>query len=204
MITILNYGTGNVNSIKKAFYRLGIDSQISSNKKVIQKSQKLILPGVGHFNKGMQNLRKSGFYQELNHLVLNDKIPVLGICLGMQLMTMNSEEGNVEGLGWIDANVKSFDFLDNKNKLKIPHIGWNNLKISKKNNLYYDINESDMFYFVHSYYTSLKNREDSISVTRYGIDFVSSFQKENIFGVQYHPEKSHDQGLQILKNFASI
>lgn len=204
MITILNYGTGNVNSIKKAFYRLGIDSQISSNKKVIQKSQKLILPGVGHFNKGMQNLRKSGFYQELNHLVLNDKIPVLGICLGMQLMTMNSEEGNVEGLGWIDANVKSFDFLDNKNKLKIPHIGWNNLKIRKKNNLYYDINESDMFYFVHSYYTSLKNREDSISVTRYGIDFVSSFQKENIFGVQYHPEKSHDQGLQILKNFASI
>ena len=204
MITILNYGTGNVNSIKKAFYRLGIDSQISSNKKVIQKSQKLILPGVGHFNKGMQNLRKSGFYQELNHLVLNDKIPVLGICLGMQLMTMNSEEGNVEGLGWIDANVKSFDFLDNKNKLKIPHIGWNNLKISKKNNLYCDINESDMFYFVHSYYTSLKNREDSISVTRYGIDFVSSFQKENIFGVQYHPEKSHDQGLQILKNFASI
>tara|TARA_Y100001935_G_C17161116_1_gene435355 strand:+ start:200 stop:814 length:615 start_codon:yes stop_codon:yes gene_type:complete len=204
MITILNYGTGNVNSIKKAFYRLGIDSQISSNKKVIQKSQKLILPGVGHFNKGMQNLRKSGFYQELNHLVLNDKIPVLGICLGMQLMTMNSEEGNVEGLGWIDANVKSFDFLDNKNKLKIPHIGWNNLKIRKKNNLYYDINESDMFYFVHSYYTSLKNREDSISITRYGIDFVSSFQKENIFGVQYHPEKSHDQGLQILKNFASI
>ena len=144
------------------------------------------------------------FYQELNHLVLNDKIPVLGICLGMQLMTMNSEEGNVEGLGWIDANVKSFDFLDNKNKLKIPHIGWNNLKIRKKNNLYYDINESDMFYFVHSYYTSLKNREDSISITRYGIDFVSSFQKENIFGVQYHPEKSHDQGLQILKNFASI
>lgn len=204
MITILNYGTGNVNSIKKAFYRLGIDSQISSNKKVIQKSQKLILPGVGHFNKGMQNLRKSGFYQELNRLVLNDKIPVLGICLGMQLMTMNSEEGNVEGLGWIDANVKSFDFLDNKNKLKIPHIGWNNLKIRKKNNLYYDINESEMFYFVHSYYTSLKNREDSISITRYGIDFVSSFQKENIFGVQYHPEKSHDQGLQILKNFASI
>tara|TARA_B100000575_G_scaffold27000_1_gene18209 strand:- start:16872 stop:17486 length:615 start_codon:yes stop_codon:yes gene_type:complete len=204
MITILNYGTGNVNSIKKAFYRLGIDSQISSNKKVIQKSHKLILPGVGHFNKGMQNLRKSGFYRELNHLVLNDKIPVLGICLGMQLMTMNSEEGNVDGLGWIDANVKSFDFLDNENKLKIPHIGWNNLKIEKKNNLYYDISESDMFYFVHSYYTSLNNGKDSISLTRYGIDFVSSFQKDNIFGVQFHPEKSHDQGLKILKNFASI
>lgn len=204
MITVIDYKAGNVNSIKKAFYRLGIDCQISNNIKEIKKSQKLILPGVGHFKRGMENLKNSDFFDELNSLVLIEKIPVLGICLGMQLMTKKSEEGNTGGLGWVDGDVKLFKFLDDKKKFKIPHIGWNNLKINKKEKLFSKIQDDDMFYFVHSYYTSLKNEKNSLSKTTYGLEFVSSFQKDNIFGVQFHPEKSHDQGLKILKNFALI
>ena len=204
MITVLDYRAGNVNSIKKAFYRLGVDCQISNNNKVIKESQKLILPGVGHFKRGMENLKNSDFFDELNNLVLIEKMPVLGICLGMQLMTKKSEEGNIGGLGWIDADVKLFKFLDGKKKFKIPHIGWNNLKINKKEKLFSGIQDDDMFYFVHSYYASLRDEKDSLSKTSYGLEFVSSFHKNNIFGVQFHPEKSHDQGLKILKNFASI
>ena len=202
MIVIIDYGLGNTNSVKKAFYRIGIDSQISNDKNAIQRAEKLVLPGVGHFGVGMKNLKESGFLDQINDLVLKKKIPILGICLGMQLMTKHSEEANISGFDWIDAEVKNFKFSDNN--LKIPHMGWNNLSLNKEDGIFKELSNKDMFYFVHSYYTICNCKSDITSSTEYGNYFVSSFQKDNIFGVQFHPEKSHDQGLRLLKNFAML
>jgi len=199
MIVIIDYGMGNLHSVLKAFRRIGADAIVSSKGEDIQKAEKLVLPGVGHFKKGMENLEKRGLIEILNKKIIGEKTPILGICLGMQLFTKFSEEGDAGGLGWIDARTIKFNLGD---KFRVPHMGWNNIKIEKDNKIFSNLNKEDYFYFVHSFHVNCKNKEDILSITEYGKKFISAIQKENIIGVQFHPEKSHDAGLEILKNFA--
>ncbi|MBN1213871.1 MAG: imidazole glycerol phosphate synthase subunit HisH [Candidatus Lokiarchaeota archaeon] len=202
MITIIDYGMGNLRSVQKAFERIRVKAIITSREDDILNADKIILPGVGHFERGFANLKKLGIFEILNSAVIEKKIPILGICLGMQLMTEYSEEGNCEGLGWIKGKTRKFNFQIKK--LKIPHMGWNNLNIKRENNLTHNIDNNDFFYFVHSYFVTCDDENDIISETSYGERFVSSFQRDNIYGCQFHPEKSHDAGLQVLRNFAEI
>lgn len=200
MITIIDYGLGNIRSVEKSFLRLNIPCKITNNSNDILKSDKLLLPGVGHFEKGVKSLKSSGLFDVLDEAVKIKKIPILGICLGMQLMTNYSEEGNCEGFGWINGETKKFNF--STRDLKIPHIGWNNLKIINKNSIIDSIGENDYFYFVHSYYITCEEK-CIIANSNYGLNFVSLFNKDNIYGCQFHPEKSHNIGLKFLYNFVS-
>jgi len=202
VITIIDYSMGNLRSVEKAFERLKIPSIITSDKKEIEKATKIVLPGVGHFANGMKRLREYDIVEILNYLIIDKKIPILGICLGMQLMAQHSEEGNVDGLNWIDANVVKFK--SNNNKLKIPQMGWNNLYIQKESKLTNGINESDLFYFVHSYHFVCNQKIDVLATTEYFYHFSSAIERDNILGVQFHPEKSQNQGMQLLENFARI
>lgn len=199
MIVVVDYGAGNLRSMINKLERLGVDAVVSQKPEIILKADKLILPGVGFFSTGMENLKKYKLVDVLNKTVLERKIPILGICLGMQLFSKRSEEGNAEGLGWIDGEVKKFNFT--KNPLKIPHIGWNSLKIQRKNPLLDGISKSAQFYFVHSYHICCNNKKDIIANTNYGYDFTSAVNHENIYGVQFHPEKSHQYGMRIISNF---
>jgi len=201
VIVLIDYGMGNHFSVKKAFNRIGSDVVITNDISIIQKSDKLILPGVGHFSMGMQNIRKLKLDKILNKLIMDDKIPVLGICLGMQLLLKNSHEGDCEGLGLIDLSVKKFNFTD----LKVPHMGWNSVLINNDSPLFNGINDDDLFYFVHSYYAEYEKGEELYyGLTNYGHSFISTFSINNIHGVQFHPEKSHDQGLKLLDNFIKL
>jgi glutamine amidotransferase len=197
MITIIDYGMGNLGSIANMVKKVGAKSIITSDLDEIQKATKLILPGVGSFDNGMKQLRELGFIDVLNKKILEDKTPIMGICLGMQLMTQSSEEGTLEGLGWIEAKTHKFV----SDSLKVPHMGWNISMIQKDSSLYTAPKIEKRFYFVHSYYVSCKKQEDILSTTSYGHEFVSSFEKENIIGVQFHPEKSHKFGMALFKNF---
>lgn len=194
---------GNLSSVQKALARIKIPSMVSANKKDILAADKLIIPGVGHFGKGMSNLEKLGLFEPVNAAVLEKKIPVLGICLGMQLMARQSEEGNFAGLGWFDADVVKFQVRDNL-KYKVPHMGWNQINKAKESSLMIDVPDLSEFYFLHSYYLQCHHPADILNETEYESKFTSAVEKENIFGVQYHPEKSHDIGELILKNFADL
>lgn len=204
MITIIDYGLGNLRSVQKSFERANIDVKISRDIADIKAAEKLVLPGVGHFGKGMENLKKFDLISVLNEKVLEQKTPVLGICLGMQLMTSFSEESDNEGLNWVDAKTLRFP-KDEEKKYRVPHIGWNtaNLECSKSK-IMKGIEDSSQFYFVHSYYVNCANEQDILTKSSYGINFVSSFQKNNIVGVQFHPEKSFTAGLTLLSNFSNI
>ena len=202
-IVIVNYGMGNLNSVKRALDRMGVASIISSNPADILHSERLILPGVGHFGKAMFNLHELNLLNALNEAVLVGKKPILGICLGMQLMTRQSEEGNVEGLGWIDAEVVKFRVADNLN-YKIPHMGWNHAHTTKHSLLMENVSTLSEFYFVHSYHLKVNDKSDVLNETEYDGIFPSAIEKDNLFGVQYHPEKSHDAGLQLLSNFVKL
>lgn len=205
MIVIVDYGLGNVGSVLNMFKRLRINAKISCNKEDIEMADKLILPGVGSFDKGMENLESLGLIQLLSERVLIKKVPILGICLGMQLFTKSSAEGILNGFGWIDAETKKFSFNTAATNIKIPHMGWNYLKLKKESKLFLNYDELESrFYFVHSYCVHCNNEDDILSETIYGITFTSSIQKENIFATQFHPEKSHKYGLNLLKNFAEI
>ncbi len=201
-IIIVDYGMGNLRSVQKKFERIGISALISDNLNLIKQANKIVLPGVGHFANGVKNLKERGIWDILNQKVLIEKTPIIGICLGMQLMAKSSEEGDIEGLGWIDSQVVRFKVSD-KIKYKIPHIGWNNLKIKKVNTFFNNIEPESLFYFVHSYHFVCNNLGDELTSTEYDYTFTSSILKENILGVQFHPEKSHDQGEILLKNFAN-
>ncbi len=202
-ITIIDYGMGNLRSVQKKFQRVGAESEISSDLDLIRKSEKLILPGVGHFANGVKKLKESGIWDVLSQKVLVDKTPILGICLGMQLMAKHSEEGDVEGLGWFDADVVKFT-IKNKLKYKVPHMGWNNAVIKKESPLFNNVPEDAMFYFVHSYHIKCNDEKDILTTTEYEYEFTSAIQKGNIYGTQFHPEKSHDWGEQLFKNFVEI
>ena len=202
MITIVSYGVGNTGSLRNMFKRLGTDVKIETEPENIKKANKIVLPGVGAFDTAMENInKKTGLVDVLNTKALVEKIPILGICLGMQILANKSEEGKLNGLGWINASVKKFP--NNKN-LKVPHMGWNYIDIYKKNALTQNLHENSRFYFVHSFYVKTKNRNNSFFKTNYGVEFDSGIQKDNIFGVQFHPEKSHKFGIKILKNFLDI
>jgi glutamine amidotransferase len=200
MITIIDYGMGNLGSIANMIKRIGYSSDITDNLGKIRNADKIILPGVGNFDKAMKNLADLKLIEVLKEKTLNNKTPILGICLGMQLMTNKSEESNEKGLGLIDAKVKRFSFGDNGN-FKIPHMGWNLIQIKKENPLIHNLPEEPRFYFVHSYHVSCNNQNDILTTTHYGYDFDSAFAVDNIMGVQFHPEKSHKFGMQLLKNF---
>ena len=202
MITIIDLDIGNVGSIKNMLKYLNIESIITRSYKDIDNAKKIILPGVGAFDTAIKNLKKFEILESLNKKAKEDKIPILGICLGMQLLTNFSEEGTQDGLGWIDADTLKFN-LDTK-KYKIPHMGWNNVKISKNSILSEGFNDETRFYFVHSYYVKVKNEKNSILKSNHSIEFDSGINDDNIYGVQFHPEKSHKYGKLLLKNFSNI
>lgn len=202
-ITIIDYGMGNLRSVQKKFLKVGAEVDITSDLDQILKAEKLILPGVGHFANGVKKLKESGIWELLNKKVLEEKTPILGICLGMQLMAKHSEEADAEGLGWFDAEVVKFTIRD-KLKYKVPHMGWNNTIIVKDNSLMKDLDNESMYYFVHSYYMKCNNKKDILTTTGYEDKFVSAIQKDNIFGTQFHPEKSHDTGEKLIKNFVEL
>jgi imidazole glycerol-phosphate synthase subunit HisH len=202
-ITIIDYGMGNLRSVQKKFLKVGAEVDITSDLDQIMKAEKLLLPGVGHFANGVKKLKERGIWELLNKKVLKEKTPILGICLGMQLMARYSEEGNAEGLGWFDAEVVNFTIRD-KLKYKVPHMGWNNTIIVKENSLMKDLDNESMYYFVHSYYMKCNNKKDILTTTGYEDKFVSAIQKDNIYGTQFHPEKSHDTGEKLIKNFVEL
>jgi glutamine amidotransferase len=202
-IIIVDYGMGNLNSIKRKLARLGIESFITNSPLDISKAEKLILPGVGHFQKAVENLKNLHLWEILNETILIKKRPILGICLGMQLMAVRSDEGNSKGLGWFDAEVIKFqvkDFL----KYKVPHTGWNKINKVKASLIMKDIPDLSEFYFVHAYHFKCNDASDILNETEYEYKFTSAVEKENIFGVQYHPEKSHDIGDKLLMNFVKL
>lgn len=199
MIAIINYGMGNLRSVQKAFERLGLQADIVSDPGQLHKASKIILPGVGHFAKGMNNLRESGLADAIREEVLITQKPILGICLGMQLMTNSSEEGNCEGLCFLDAETVRFP--SGSNSFKIPHMGWNEIKPVKESSLLAGIDKKSLMYFVHSYFVKCHQEKDVLFSTDYGLPFDAGFEHKNIVGFQFHPEKSHKAGLQLLKNF---
>ncbi len=202
MIGVLNYGMGNIGSILKKLEALSVKSCVVENEKEIEKVDKIILPGVGHFAKAMNSIKSKNLISALNESVLIKNKPILGICLGMQLLGSFSEEGNSEGLGWIEGEVKKFR-IEDKYQYKSPHTGWNTAEVSKNSSLMKNINNQD-FYFVHSYHFHCKNQEDILTETTYCYKFTSAIERNNIFGTQFHPEKSHKQGELLIKNFTEI
>ena len=202
MIYIVDYGIGNLASIKNMFKHIGIrEVIISSKKEEIAKAEKIIFPGVGAFDNGMTHLMEYDLVDILNKKALIEKVPFLGICLGMQLMTKGSEEGNLPGLGWFDAETLKLKPMDG---LKIPHMGWNHINSKNENNYFLKVDKKYRFYFVHSYYVKCKIEEDVMFTTDYGIQFHSAIRKENIYGMQFHPEKSLRFGMDIFKQFAKL
>jgi imidazole glycerol-phosphate synthase subunit HisH len=200
MITIVDYGAGNLGSIQNMLKKIGVESTITSDKSKIESAEKLILPGVGSFDYGMQQLNERDLIQVLNQKVLVNKTPILGICLGVQLFTKKSEEGKIDGLGWFDADTVKFNFPA-ESHLKIPNMGWQEVIIKKQSKLTQNLPDDARFYFVHSYHLSAKEN-DVILTANYGYEYACGLEKENIVGVQFHPEKSHKFGMTILKNFA--
>lgn len=202
MITIVDYGMGNLGSVFNMFKKIGVASKITSDLEEIKSATKLLLPGVGSFDKAMQRINTSKIKEVLDHKVLIEQTPILGICLGMQLLTNSSEEGMEKGLGYINASAKKFSFQDNK--MKIPHMGWNLVHKSTKSKLTDGFIQESRFYFVHSYYVEVEDQENSILKTNYGLEFDSAIQHKNVYGAQFHPEKSHKYGMKLLKNFSKI
>ncbi|NQW41862.1 MAG: imidazole glycerol phosphate synthase subunit HisH [Bacteroidetes bacterium] len=199
MITIVNYGLGNLGSIENMLKKIGVSYvRISNNPEDILNAKKLILPGVGAFDAGMKKINDSGLIPILNQAVIENKTPILGICLGMQLMTQKSEEGTLGGLNWIDAECIKFKFEDNK--IKVPHMGWNYIDILDSE-LKSNLPNPSKFYFVHSYYIQCNEKQDELLICNYGHPFVAGFKKGNIMGVQFHPEKSHKYGMALLNYF---
>ena len=202
-IVIVDYRTGNSNSIRRTLDRIGSASMISSRIEAITQADKIILPGVGHFGTAMANLKELGLLDELNEAVLIKQKPVLGICLGMELMAMMSEEGDTPGLQWLDAEAVRFK-ISGAARHKVPHMGWNRIRIKKVSPLMKGVEDLSEFYFAHSYHLEINDRSDLLNETEYGISFPSAVERNNIFGVQYHPEKSHRSGVQVLKNFIEM
>lgn len=200
MITIIDYKTGNLGSIQNILKRIGEESIVTSDKDEIAIATKLILPGVGSFDTGMKNLIELDLIDILNKKVLVNRTPVLGICLGMQLFSERSEEGSLQGLGWIKGETKRFNFIDTR-EYKIPHMGWNFVQQHKDSNLFAGMFPGSRFYFVHAYFFKAIDQADVLTSTVYETEFTSAVEKGNILGVQFHPEKSHKFGMKLLKNF---
>ena len=204
MIAIVNYSSGNIQAIGNIYHRLNIPYIVVSRPEELQKATKIILPGVGAFDQAINELNNSGLRQALDDHVLQKKKSFLGICVGMQLLAQTSEEGTLRGLGWIAGSVKKFDHASFHQATHLPHMGWNNVEPTKSNKLFHDVDLSSGYYFLHSYYFSCDRPDDVLAVTNYGGPYASAVNSGNIYGVQFHPEKSHQAGIQLLKNFASL
>jgi imidazole glycerol-phosphate synthase subunit HisH len=204
MITIIDYGLGNIRAFVNVYERLNIKTKIARKTADIEGATKIILPGVGAFDYAMSQLNSSGMRDELEKQVLENKVPVVGICVGMQMLAKSSDEGKLPGLGWIDGEVKLFDANLIPFKTRLPHMGWNNMKPVRENELLTGLDIHSRFYFLHSYYFVCNNEEDILSTTEYGTTYASAVNKDNIYGIQFHPEKSHSSGIQLLHNFAKL
>lgn len=202
MITIIDYGLGNVKAFLNVYRKLNIPTVVATTAAQIEQASKLILPGVGSFDYAMTRLNASGMRDSLDKAVLEKMIPVIGICVGMQMLSASSDEGDLPGLGWIDGSVKRFTLSEDATIL--PHMGWNEVKPINNNPLFAGIEESSLFYFLHSYYFVSNNIENIMCESEYGIKFTCAVGQNNVYGVQFHPEKSHNSGVQLLKNFSTI
>lgn len=200
-IVIVDYGLGNLRSIRRKLLRHGVQAEISSTASDILLADRLIFPGVGHFAAGMAKLRQSDLVGVLSESVLGRQTPIMGICLGMQLFCTFSEEGEAEGLGWIDARSTRFRVDLAASPIKVPHVGWNTVSLPRPSPFFAGIGPEQQFYFTHSYHVECANPEDVVASTDYGYRFTSAVERGNIFGVQFHPEKSHLEGIRVLLNF---
>jgi glutamine amidotransferase len=204
MITLIDYGVGNIFAFQNVYKRLDIPIKIARTAADLEDAQKLILPGVGAFDYAMEQLNKSGMRYNLDNLVLEKKIPIIGICVGMQMMGNRSDEGASEGLKWIDADIIKFDESLIQQRTKLPHMGWNDVSPKEGHALFEGLEQEAIFYFLHSYYFKCKNPEDSIAFSDYGFQFTSAVNSKNVYGIQFHPEKSHKYGEKLLYNFAKL
>ena len=205
MITIIDYGLGNIQAFLNIYKKLHIEVKVANSEDDLRGASKLILPGVGHFDYAMQSFNGSGMREKVESLVLQDNVPILGICVGMQIMANSSEEGVEPGLGWISGTIKSLESIVKlDNNLPLPHMGWNSV-IPNHNVLFKNIDSDGLeFYFLHSYYFDFISQENCIASTNYNSNFCCAVNNKNIFGVQFHPEKSHHFGVNLLKNFAEL
>jgi glutamine amidotransferase len=204
VIGIVNYGSGNINAIANIYKGLNIECKAVSDESELEAVDRLILPGVGAFDECMQQLRESGLQEKLTQLVLLKKKPVLGICIGMHIMADTSDEGVLSGLGWIQGKVKKFSTKSLEAKPYLPHMGWNNVEDINRHAIFKGVEYDQGFYFVHSYYYSCSDDLNILATSYYGDSFSSAIYKNNIFGMQFHPEKSHSNGIKLLENFAKI
>lgn len=204
MIVIVNYGMGNLASVQNMLKKAGEETIISGDAAIIAQASKLILPGVGAFDNAMDNLAKLNLISVLNKKVLDEQIPILGICLGVQLFTKQSEEGQLPGLGWIEAETRRFNLNGVSSSLKIPHMGWSTVKPKGNSELLREVPSPPRFYFVHSYHVCCSNPDDVLATSEHGYEFTAAVSCRNILGTQFHPEKSHQYGLRLLKNFAAM
>jgi glutamine amidotransferase len=202
MLVIIDYGVGNLASIVNMFKRVGVSAVVSGDPEKLRAATKLVLPGVGAFDPVMDKLRASGLMDELNRKVLDEGVPVLGMCVGMQMFGHGSEEGNLPGLGWLDATCQKF--RQETPSLRVPHMGWNNVKRVKQSALTDTLPDDARFYFVHSFHMVCRDPSDVLLTTDYGGEFVAAVQRGNIFGTQFHPEKSHRFGMELYRRFASL
>jgi glutamine amidotransferase len=202
MITIIDYDIGNISAVANMLQRLGVPCNITSRSEDVENAERIILPGNGSFDACMRNLRSSGLIPVLEQKVLKDRVPLLGICVGAQMLGFSSEEGSEQGLGWIDMRVKRFPVMPG---LRVPHMGWNQVQsVAKNHPLTREMEEEARFYFVHSYYMEPADPAEALMHTNYGIDFAACVSRANITGVQFHPEKSHRYGKQLLSTFAKV
>ena len=204
MITLIDYGVGNIFAFQNVYKRLNIPTKIAKTQQDLADAKKLILPGVGSFDYAMSQLNASGMREKLDELVLEKKVPVIGICVGMQMMGNRSDEGKLEGLKWIDSEILKFDENLIQQRTKLPHMGWNDVAPINNHPLFVGLEKEAIFYFLHSFYFKCENETDSIAVSNYGISFSSAVHRENIYGIQFHPEKSHQYGEKLLHNFANL
>lgn len=204
MITIVDYGLGNILAFLNVYKRLDIVAKVARNAADLQGATKLILPGVGAFDHAMDLLQRSGMRDSLDALVLEQSVPVLGVCVGMQILAASSEEGEMPGLGWIDGNVRKFDVSTFHHRTRLPHMGWNDATPVAHSPLFAGLEEDARFYFLHSYYFHCARRENVLAEAEYGSTFSCAVHSRNICGVQFHPEKSHHYGARLLKNFAEL
>jgi len=203
VIAIINYGCGNTYAFINAFKRLNIPAMIAKTVGEVENAKKIVLPGVGSFDYVMQSFNSSGLRETVEKKVIEENVSVLGVCAGMQIFAEESDEGNEKGLGWINGKIRIFNVKKINHKTKLPHMGWNTIK-PQKSLLFQNLDEDSRFYFVHSYYFDNDNPENMISTTYYAGTFTSAVNINNIYGVQFHPEKSHENGLKLLQNFAEL
>ena len=204
MITLIDYGVGNIFAFQNVYKRLDIPTKIARINEDLSDAKKLILPGVGAFDYAMGQLNASGMREKLDELVLEKKVPIIGICVGMQMMGNRSDEGKLEGLKWIDAEILKFDESLIQQRTKLPHMGWNDVAPIVNHPIFIGLEKEAIFYFLHSFYFKCNNPTDSIAVSHYGLSFSSAVNKDNIYGIQFHPEKSHQYGEKLLHNFAKL